>query len=56
MYHSFHRGKYILPNDETEQDHLDFLHHALLQVTSLLTHVPHPTNARVLDLGCGMGI
>lgn len=55
-YHQFHRGKYMLPNDEEEQDHLDFLHNALLQVTSQLTHVPHPTNTRVLDLSCGTGI
>ncbi|KAH2165449.1 hypothetical protein KXV55_005769 [Aspergillus fumigatus] len=55
-YHEFHRGKYMLPNDEEEQDRLDFLHHALLQVTGRLTHVPHPTDARVLDLGCGTGI
>jgi SAM-dependent methyltransferase len=46
----------MLPNDETEQDRLDFLHHALLRVTGLLTHVSHPTDARVLDLGCGTGI
>lgn len=55
-YHQFHRGKYMLPNDEEEQDRLDFLHNALLQVTGRLTHVPHPTDARVLDLGCGTGI
>ncbi|KAH2988352.1 hypothetical protein KXW58_006129 [Aspergillus fumigatus] len=46
----------MLPNDEKEQDRLDFLHRALLQVTGRLTHIPHPTDARVLDLGCGTGI
>ncbi|KAF7133882.1 hypothetical protein CNMCM5793_005348 [Aspergillus hiratsukae] len=55
-YHGFNKGKYMLPNDEEEQDRLDFLHHALLHVTGRLTYVPHPTDGRVLDLGCGTGI
>jgi predicted TPR repeat methyltransferase len=46
----------MLPNDEEEQDQLDFLHYAILQVTGRLTHVPHRIDARILDLSCGTGI
>jgi hypothetical protein len=42
---SFIGGKYMLLNHKKKQDRLDFLHHALLQVTSQLTYVPHPTDA-----------
>ncbi|THC92165.1 hypothetical protein EYZ11_008380 [Aspergillus tanneri] len=55
-YHEFHAGKYMLPNDEIEQDRLDFFHKALLEVTGKLIHVPLPPTGRFLDLGCGTGI
>lgn len=29
-YHAYKRGAYLLPNDETEQDRLDLLHHVFL--------------------------
>lgn len=55
-YHGFHRGKYVLPNDEDEQERMN-LHHRSMR---LILHDQHwispiqPT--RILDVGTGTGV
>ncbi|KAE8133846.1 S-adenosyl-L-methionine-dependent methyltransferase [Aspergillus pseudotamarii] len=58
MYHGYRKGVYMVPCDEQEQDRLDFLHKAfsLAIRSNRLIHVPHPTSAKILDLGCGTGL
>ncbi|KAL4802836.1 S-adenosyl-L-methionine-dependent methyltransferase [Aspergillus unguis] len=58
-YHEYHKGKYMLPNDEEEQDRLDFLHHIFSKVIGIESPPKPPSsyeNSRFLDLGCGTGI
>ncbi|KAI5839162.1 S-adenosyl-L-methionine-dependent methyltransferase [Morchella snyderi] len=58
-YHAYKEGKYILPNDEAEQDRLDILHHAyLILMDDQLTFAPvvGPDLRRILDVGTGTGI
>ena len=57
-YHAYRDGKYLLPNDEPEQDRLDFYHHIWrLIIGGDLFSAPIGTNPqRVLDLGTGTGI
>jgi len=59
-YHSFNQGRYILPNDEEEQERLDVLHHIFKMICGgtifrapLFTYI---RPQRVLDMGCGTGI
>lgn len=57
-YHKYRDGAYMLPNDETEQDRLDMLHHIYRMILggrlflAPLTSEPE----RVLDFGTGTGI
>jgi len=56
-YHSLSRGKYVMPNDETEQNRLDLHHHAFLVMLGgemFLAPVKEPQ--RILDCGTGTGI
>jgi SAM-dependent methyltransferase len=57
-YHGYRSGAYLLPNDETEQDRLDLLHHIfLLALDGKLYDAPiTPPPQRVLDIGTGTGI
>lgn len=57
-YHSYHAGKYPLPNDEAEQDRLDLQHHIYrLMLDGRLFRAPISTEPRrVLDFGTGTGI
>ncbi|TGZ80539.1 S-adenosyl-L-methionine-dependent methyltransferase [Ascodesmis nigricans] len=58
-YHRYGgQGKYVLPNDEAEQDRLDLHHHLALMVLDAKLHtVKLPENLhRVLDCGTGTGI
>lgn len=59
-YHAFHEGAYVLPNDETEQDRLDLLHHIYRLVLGGSLHKApitlQPNKSRVLDFGTGTGI
>lgn len=57
-YHSFREGQYLFPNDETEQDRLDMLHHIFrLMLGGELYKAPLPTSPRrILDYGTGTGI
>lgn len=50
-------GKYVLPNDEEEQDRLDSVHHMWLIVgEGEITKAPIRAPQKVLDLGTGTGI
>lgn len=56
-YHAFREGSYLMPNDEREQDRLDFAHEIFrLLLRNGLTRAPmDPPPRRVLDLGTGTG-
>ncbi|RPB10755.1 S-adenosyl-L-methionine-dependent methyltransferase [Morchella conica CCBAS932] len=56
-YHAYCEGQYPLPNDETEQDRLDIVHHINLLLLSGELHVAPLSNPqRILDIGTGTGI
>ncbi|CCF43477.1 TAM domain methyltransferase [Colletotrichum higginsianum] len=60
-YHRYKEGKYMMPNDETENDRLDLQHHLFrLTFEGRLGNAPpiepDAKVGRVLDLGCGTGI
>ncbi|KAL2380793.1 hypothetical protein RJZ90_004383 [Blastomyces dermatitidis] len=57
-YTGYKKGEYLLPNDETEQDRLDLLHHVfLLLLDGKLFRAPiGPSPQRALDLGTGTGL
>lgn len=53
-YHAFRRGKYVMPNDEREQDRMDIHYHALritMDDKLYITPIDNPT--AVLDVGTG---
>jgi SAM-dependent methyltransferase len=55
-YHGFHRGKYILPNDEEEQERMNTHHRSICLILDSKNWISpiHPT--RILDVGTGTGI
>lgn len=57
-YHAYKDGKYLGPNDDTEQERLDLQHHLFsLTFSSKLHLCPLPKRLhRVLDVGTGTGI
>ncbi|KPM41110.1 hypothetical protein AK830_g5450 [Neonectria ditissima] len=57
-YHAFRAGTYLLPNDDTEQDRMDLVHHLyrLLLGGKLFLAPISDEPQRVLDLGTGTGI
>jgi len=57
-YHAYRDGKYMLPNDEAEQDRLDLHHHIFrLVLGGRLFRAPIDVKPqRVLDFGTGTGI
>ena len=58
-YHAYRAGAYLLPNDETEQERLDLLHHIFkLAIGGALFRAPlePSTLHRILDFGTGTGI
>ncbi|KAL7269818.1 hypothetical protein RUND412_007501 [Rhizina undulata] len=59
-YHGYKEGKYMVPNDEAEQDRMDLLHHCfLLAVHGKLIAAPVGKAwkpKRILDIGTGSGI
>ncbi|EGE84035.2 hypothetical protein BDDG_06980 [Blastomyces dermatitidis ATCC 18188] len=57
-YAGYRRGEYLLPNDETEQDRLDLLHHVFLLLNDgkLLRAPISPIPQRALDIGTSTGI
>ncbi|KAJ5331680.1 Secondary metabolism regulator laeA [Penicillium atrosanguineum] len=58
MYHGYRKGIYMLPCDDEEQDRLDIFHKLLTTARAQdgLIYAPHPSNSRIMDLGCGTGI
>jgi SAM-dependent methyltransferase len=55
-YHGFHRGKYVLPNDEEEQERMD-LHHRSMRLVLHDQHWISPIQpTRILDVGTGTGV
>ncbi|KAL7274172.1 hypothetical protein RUND412_002932 [Rhizina undulata] len=60
QYHGYKEGKYILPDDEAEQDRLDLHHHCcLLALRGELFTCPLGKQSppqRILDVGTGTGI
>lgn len=56
-YHAYREGEYVLPNDDLEQERLNFQHHMWrLMVGGALYTVPLSSPKRILDLGTGTGI
>ncbi|ERT01406.1 hypothetical protein HMPREF1624_02652 [Sporothrix schenckii ATCC 58251] len=56
-YHKYKEGKYLLPNDEQEQNRLDLQHHlATRLLQGKLYLAPIGNVNRVLDIGTGTGI
>jgi hypothetical protein len=57
-YHAYRDGRYLLPNDELEQDRLDFFHHLFRLISGgKLFRAPIGNKPqRVLDFGTGTGI
>ncbi|PGG95073.1 hypothetical protein AJ80_10027, partial [Polytolypa hystricis UAMH7299] len=57
-YHAFCKGRYLLPNDEKEQNRMDMLNHIFsLVLDNKLCLAPiDPDPQHVLDLGTGTGI
>ena len=57
-YHAFHAGKYIVPNDELEQERMNLHYHALrLSMGDKLYHAPiSQSPGGILDVGTGTGI
>ncbi|OJJ48473.1 hypothetical protein ASPZODRAFT_62115 [Penicilliopsis zonata CBS 506.65] len=57
-YQSYRRGEYLFPNDEDEQDRMDFLHHIYGMILEGRLHLAPIGDKpqRVLDIGTGTGI
>lgn len=55
-YHAFRSGQYFLPNDEQEQERLDFTHHILtMLLEGKLYRAPLSDPKQILDVGTGTG-
>ncbi|OJJ42161.1 hypothetical protein ASPZODRAFT_29416 [Penicilliopsis zonata CBS 506.65] len=58
-YQSYRKGQYLFPNDDEEQDRMDFLHHIYGMILGGELHrapVKGDTLGRVLGIGTGTGI
>lgn len=56
-YHAFHAGKYMLPNDQGEQERMNLHYHALRETFSdKLFFAPIEMPTGILDVGTGTGI
>ena len=57
-YHAYNDGSYLVPNDEAENDRLDFQHAIYLRTLGGKLHLaPIPGDVQnVLDIGTGTGI
>ena len=56
-YHAFRRGKYVMPNDEREQERMDMHYHSLrlaLHNRHWIAPIHEPKS--ILDVGTGTGI
>ncbi|OJJ42564.1 hypothetical protein ASPZODRAFT_20334 [Penicilliopsis zonata CBS 506.65] len=56
-YQNYRKGEYLFPNDDEEQDRMDFLHHVYGMILGGELHLaPIKNPQRVLDIGTGTGI
>ncbi|KAK1515772.1 TAM domain methyltransferase [Colletotrichum costaricense] len=56
-YHKYEEGRYMLPNDDIEQDREDMKHSMIVHVCNGALHnAPLRNPQRVLDIGTGTGI
>jgi hypothetical protein len=56
-YHKYHEGKYLFPNDESEQEREDMKHAMILNVCGgHLHYAPLENPQQILDIGTGTGI
>ncbi|KAH7305938.1 S-adenosyl-L-methionine-dependent methyltransferase [Stachybotrys elegans] len=57
-YHSFQAGQYSFPNDATEQERLDMIHHVFFRLMEdrLFLAPIDPKGLDILDIGTGTGI
>lgn len=56
-YHAFRRGKYVMPNDDREQDRMDIHYHAVrLAFDNKHYFAPLERPTCILDVGTGTGI
>lgn len=56
-YHAYRAGQYLLPNDDTEQERLDIIHHIFtlaLKGDICKTKLENPQS--ILDVGTGTGL
>ncbi|KAK6068342.1 methyltransferase domain-containing protein [Seiridium cupressi] len=58
LYHGYHEGKYLMPNDAAEQDRLDLQHNIYLLLLDGWLHLAPMTTVPkyVLDIATGTGI
>ncbi|KFY50467.1 hypothetical protein V495_00267 [Pseudogymnoascus sp. VKM F-4514 (FW-929)] len=56
-YHAYQEGKYLMPNDEKEQDRMDMIYHSLrLMFEDRLFFAPVKNPQRIADMATGTGI
>lgn len=56
-YHAYHAGKYVVPNDQGEQDRMDLHYHSMrLSIQNKIFHAPLTAPTGILDVGTGTGI
>lgn len=56
-YHAFRGGKYVMPNDEREQERMDIHYHSLrLTMEGRMFDAPLEQPTAILDVGTGTGI
>lgn len=57
-YHGYSSGKYSFPNDDSEQDRLNMIHHVFCRLLKdrLFLAPIDPDGLRILDIGTGTGI
>ncbi|OBT88941.1 hypothetical protein VE02_02845 [Pseudogymnoascus sp. 03VT05] len=56
-YHAYQEGKYLMPNDEKEQDRMDMIYHSLsLMFDDKLFFAPVKNPQRIADMATGTGI
>lgn len=56
-YHAFRRGKYVMPNDEGEQERMDIHYHGVRLVLNDRHYICPIRNPKmVLDVGTGTGM
>lgn len=54
-YHPFHRGKYVLPNDEREQERMNTHHRSIRLILDNKNWISLLEPTRILDVGTDTG-